>query len=242
MSNHPGFPDELFERLVALDVGAQGQRIVELSTGAAWLARGFAKRGAEAVAVVSTDELLEKARGFDDELGVRLEYVTSAPERTSLDSGSFDVVTVGQAWLWIDRTKTIREVKRLLKPSGRLVLANFDWLPLKENAVAATEALIEKYNPEWRMRGGTGVHPQMLTEVRHAGFHDVETFSFDINVSYSHERWRNRVRINAGVKANLAKDERFRLDEKLRQTLAEKFPQEPLIIPHCVWVLVGRAP
>ena len=39
------------------------------------------------------------------------------------------------------------EARRLLAPSGRLVIAHFDWLPLPGNVVEATEALIKAHNP-----------------------------------------------------------------------------------------------
>ena len=237
-----GFPPALFERLIGFGVGERGQKVLHLGTGTGALARGFAKRGCEVVGLDPSRALIEEAKRLDAAEEVRVDYVEATAERTKLDESHFDVVSVGQAWLWFDSHKAIREIKRVIKPAGTLVIAHFDWLPLPGNAVELTEKLIESYNPEWSLGGGSGMHPDAVTDVRRAGFSGLETFSFDLLVPYTHEDWRGRVRASAGVKASLAPDEVARFDEKLRRGLSEKFPDEPLQLPHCVWALIARAP
>lgn len=236
-----GFPEGLYDRLALRGIGERGQRVADLGTGTGNLARGFAKRGCEVVGVDPSKELIAEAERLDKEHGTKIHYVVSTAERTTLDESSFDVVCAGQAWHWFDRRKAVREVKRVLRPGGRLVIAHFDWIPLEGNAVEATETLIEKYNPEWDLGGGSGVHSESLTDVRSAGFVEVETFSFDVMLSFSHESWRGRVRASAGVQATLASDEVARFDENLRRLMVDSFP-EPLLLPHCVWALTCRAP
>lgn len=237
-----GFPDGLYERLAQRGIGERGQRVADVGTGTGDLARGFAKRGCEVVGVDPSEELIAEARRIDGEQGLNIHYVVSTAERTTLDEHSFDVVCAGQAWHWFERRKAVREVKRVLRPGGRLVIAHFDWIPLPGNAIAATEALIDKYNPEWELGGGTGLHPDALSDVRTAGFLEIETFSFDVVVSFTHESWRGRVRASAGVQATLEPHEVARFDENLRGLLAENHRDEPLLLPHCVWALTCRAP
>jgi SAM-dependent methyltransferase len=237
-----GFPAALFDRLATYGVGDRGQKVLDLGTGTGSLARGFAARGCEVVGLDPSPELIEEAKRLDAADGVRIHYVEATAERTMLDESHFDVVSAGQAWLWFDTAKAIREVKRILKPGGNLVIAHFDWLPLPGNVIELTEKLIESYNPEWDLGDGSGLHPEAVMDVRRAGFTGLETFSFDVLVAYTHESWRGRVRASAGVKASLAPDEVARFDEKLRRGLAEQFPDEPMMLPHCVWALVARAP
>jgi hypothetical protein len=75
-----------------------------------------------------------------------------------------------------------------------------------------------------------------------AGFSRLETFSFDLDVPYSHEAWRGRIRASAGVGASLSPDGVAAFDGELQALLAEKFPQEPLAVLHRVFAAIGKAP
>ncbi len=123
-----------------------------------------------------------------------------------------------------------------------MLIAHFDWLPLQDNVVEATEQLICKYNPEWAFAGGSGLYPDWLRDVRCEGFGEVETFSFDVAQTFSHRDWRGRIRASAGVGASMAADMVARFDESLRALLHDRFPKDPLQIDHRVWALVCRAP
>ncbi len=237
-----GFPDALYDRLGAFGVGAAAQRLLDLGTGTGALGRGFALRGCRVTGLDPSPELLAEARRLDGEAGVETRYVVGRAEETGLETASFEVVSAGQCWHWFDRPAAAAEIRRLLVPGGRLVLAHFDWIPLPGNVVAATEALIEAHNPDWTMGGGTGLHPEELADVAIAGFGDIETFSFDVAVPYRHEDWRGRIRASAGVGASLPPEAVARFDLALAALLAERFPDDPLAVPHRCFALVCRAP
>ena len=163
-----GFPAAFFERLSGFGIGLEGQRVLDLGTGAGTLARGFAFRGARVTALDLSSELEEEAKRLDAEAAVTIDYVLSPAEDTGLSGGAFDVVSAGQCWHWFERPKAAREVRRLLVAGGRLVIAHFDWLPLEGSVVRATERLIETYNPEraWRgrIRASAGVGASLPDE------------------------------------------------------------------------------
>jgi len=237
-----GLPARLFDVLAARGIGERGQKLVDLGTGVGQFARDFARRGVEVTAVDASETLIEAARRQSEKQDVRMDYVVAEAERTGLPAKSFDVVSAAEAWEWFDRPKTIREVKRLLKPAGWLVIVSFDWLPLRGNVVTATEALIEKYNPEWRWGGGTGIYPEWLRHIRAGGFSDLETFSFDVTHDYSHDHWTRRVSSSSAVRASLSPDEVHRFTETLRTALADQFPDEAVPVMHCCWVISARVP
>jgi SAM-dependent methyltransferase len=179
---------------------------------------------------------------LDREVGVTTTYIVAKAERTGLPDASFDVVTAGQCWHWFDRPQAVQEVRRLLVPHGWLVIAHFDWIPLPGNVVEATEKLIERHNPDWKLGGGRGMYPRWLTDVAIAGFHNIETFSFDVFTSYSHEAWRGRIRASAGVAASLSPERVAQFDADLQQLLQNNFPADPLAVHHRVFAVVCQAP
>jgi len=241
-THRAGFPPALLERLRAFGVGGAGQAVLDLGTGTGTLARQLAQGGATVTGLDPAAPMLDQARALDEEAGVSVDYRVGRAEHTGLADATFDAVTAGQCWHWFDRAAAAAEVFRLLKPGGRVALCHFDWLPIPGNVVAATEALILKHNPAWHMAGGDGTHGPWFADLAVAGFRDLESFSFDVDVPYSHEAWRGRIRASAGVAASLAPDQVAAFDDDHAALLAEQFPEEPLAVPHRTWALVGVKP
>ena len=244
-----GFPAELLDRLAARGIARTGARVVDLGTGTGSLARLFARRGCVVTGVDIARPLLEEARRLDTEAGVEIEYVEAPAEATGLPDGAFDVVSAGQCWHWFDRSAAAREAKRLLTINGAVVIAHFDWLALPGNVVEATQEIILCYTPPgdpshgpWRFAKGTGVYPQWLTDLQEAGFVGIETFSFDVQVPYSHEAWVGRIRASGPIAGKLEEDGVLACSRELAAMLAERFAEDPLTIPHRVWAVTARVP
>jgi len=234
-----GFPDSLFDRLRPFGVGTPGQAIVDLGTGTGTLARGFALRHCTAIGVDPDARMLAQSRVLDERAGVRVTYREATAESTGLDAGSADVIAAGQCWHWFDRAQALREVRRVLKTDGTLVIAHFDWLPLAGSLVEATEHLIVRYNPAWHLGGGKGMYPQWLPELSAAGMQNIETFSYDVSAPYTPEAWRGRIRASAGVAAlDAAMVQKF--DADLAQLIAERYPLPVLETPHRVFAIIAR--
>ncbi|BAY07074.1 class I SAM-dependent methyltransferase [Calothrix sp. NIES-2098] len=237
-----GFPNSLFDRLSKYGIGLPGQNIVDLGTGTGTLARGFATRGAKVIGIDPSVSLVEQAKQLDQAAQVQVEYRIATAENTGLPDASVDVVTAGQCWHWFDRPRAVQEVKRILRADGYIAIAHFDWIPLKANVVEATEKLIEAHNPQWKMGGGSGLHPQWLQDTAEGGFQEIQTFSYDIFVPYTHEDWRGRIRASAGVGASLTTEQVEVFDQELATLLQEKYPTPILQVHHRVWAAIAKLP
>jgi hypothetical protein len=92
------------------------------------------------------------------------------------------------------------------------------------------------------VRGDTGVYPRWLTDLQEAGFVGIETFSFDVQVPYSHEgvsRAYTRERSHRGHAGGGGVEACSR---ELATTLTARFPEDPLTIPHRVWAVTAQVP
>lgn len=234
------FPAELFTRLAALGIGLPGQRVVDLGTGTGVLARDFARGGATVTGVDIAPELLVEGRRQDAEAGVEVTYREGPAEDTGLPADSWDVVCAGQCWYWFDRDRATAEARRLLVDGGALVLCTRDYLVLPGNVCAASEELVLAYNPTWHMAGGDGTHPEWTVELERSGFAELTMFSFDVDVPFTHAAWRGRMRSCNGVGASLPDKEVAAFDADLARLLRERFREEPMMVPHRIWALVGR--
>ena len=237
-----GFPARFFKRLFSDGWVVPDDRVLDLGTGTGTIARGLALRGCRATGLDSEHPLLTEAARLDREAATGVTYVEGRAEATGLPSDSFDVVTAGQCWHWFDREKTIAEVGRILVAGGRLVIAHFDWLPLTGNVVTMTERLIEAHNPSWHLGNASGLYPPWLTDAAEGGFENLETFSFDVDLPYTHEAWRGRIRASAGIGASLPAEEVASFDAELAAMLRRHWPLEPLLVPHRVWALKAEWP
>lgn len=241
-AHRAGFPRQLFDRMAAMGLGRSGQRLLDLGTGTGTLARGFARRGCIVTGLDPSEPLLREARRMTEREAVPVEYREGRAEDVDVPDGSFDVVTAGQCWHWFDRSLAAAECRRVLVPGGSLAICYFDWIPTPGSVVVATEDLILQHNPAWSWGNGNGMYPRWTVEVTAAGFTGLESFSFDVDVPYSHEAWRGRIRASAGVAASLPPDAVAAFDAELAGILTRDFPAEPLPVPHRVWALVARTP
>ena len=234
-----GFPDSFFDRLAALGIGASGETIVDVGTGTGTLARGFALRGAKVIGIDPDGRLLDQASRLDVAASATVEYKIGTAEAIPLPDGVADVVSAGTCWHWFDGQKAALEFSRITKPGGHAVVAYFSWLPFPGNVVEATERLIEKHNRNWKFGGGIGVDFRSLPHLHAAGFSGVETFSYDLDVPYTAEGWRGRIRASAGVGGSLAPAEVEAFDAEHARLLEESFPGDLLKIPHRVFTIVA---
>jgi ubiquinone/menaquinone biosynthesis C-methylase UbiE len=237
----PGFPDSLYHRLSAAGWIASGLRTLDLGTGTGSLALGLARRGLDVVGIDPSDEMLDVARRRCVDLGLEANFVQGRAEDTGLEASRFDLVTAGQCWWWLDARLALAETARILRPGGRMVIANFSYVPTPGSVAEATEGVILTHNPEWPKAGESGLFESQVRDLDAAGFPDVESFSYLEPVVFAHEEWRGRMRACSGVGASLDHAAVQAFDRDLADLLTRAFPP-PLEVLHRVFVVSGRRP
>ena len=219
----PGYPASFWRRLDALGVGLAGQRVVDLGTGTGVVAREFARRGCGVVGVDVSAGQVDEAHRLAEGEGLRAEWVVAPAEETGLAAGSWDLVSASQCWLYFDKARAIREVKRLLAPGGRLLTCHLCWLPRVDAIARETEALVLRYNPSWTAADWAGVVPA-CPKWAEGELEVAAMFWYDEPLPFTRESWRGRIRACRGVGASLPPEEVVRLDAELAALLERIAP------------------
>ena len=103
-----------------------GMRVLDVAAGTGNVATRAAAAGADVVASDLTPESLEAGRRAAEEQGIELTWVEADAEALPFDDGEFEVVTSAFGAMFApDHRAVARELLRVCKPGGAIVLANF---------------------------------------------------------------------------------------------------------------------
>lgn len=235
------FPEALFERVLADGSVRPGSAVLDLYCGGSNFARGLAARGCALTGIDHSAPLLARAAELDRRAGVTVKQWRARVENADFPAGSFDAITAGQCWQACERPRTLALARGWLRPGGRLLIAQYEWLPLAGNVVQDSERLILGCNPGWTAHSGNGLYPLWLKELAENGYVDRRSWSLDLDVGCSHAEWRKRVCACPAV-AVLSDEARVqRLDQELMAMLGARHAREPLAVPYRLWVVSAVA-
>lgn len=142
----PEWPEEAARWLVPEDA----ELVVELGAGTGKLTRAIADLGVRVVAIEPDPRMLAVLRGRG------LEGVDGTAEAIPVGDGEADGVVAGSALHWFDLEKALPEIRRVLRPGGRL---GFGWNHRDEShpTISAMSEVIYSSRPSrqtsgWRTR------------------------------------------------------------------------------------------
>lgn len=233
-----GFPDSFFAEVKKRAWLAGAETLLDIGTGTGTLARGFAKEGLAVTGLDPAENQINAARDLDTAAGARIEYVISGAEHIPLPDHAFDRVTAGQCWHWFDPVAVVSELRRVLKPGGKVIIAYFDWVHRAGNPVDVMARLREKYNPGWKGEFPLGFYPQGPGDLMLDGFKAEDSFIYSEDVPYTHEGWRGRMRAYAGIGGSLPQEKVDAFDVEFAVALKEQFPADVMQVEHKVWAEV----
>ena len=214
----PGPPDSFYRKLHALDVGLPSQRILDIGTGTGLLARRFAAAGSHVCGIDLAEAQIRMARHAARREGIDVSFQVAAAESLPFEPASFDVVSACQCWWYFDLDRLLPEVRRVLKPDGRLAVSYFSFLPRLDPVVAASEALVLEFNPDWSGADWDGF-TNPIPRWSKPGFRLVGLFEYDEAIPFTRESWRGRMRALRGIAASLTAAEIEAFDSAHEQRL-----------------------
>jgi SAM-dependent methyltransferase len=156
---------------VARRVPLRGAAVVDLACGTGTVALAASAAGARVTGIDITPELIALGARKAEAAGVAVSWVTGDASDTGLPGRSFDAVVSNMGIIFVEPTRQVAEIVRLLKPAG--VLGFSSWVPdpdtpfYKPIVTVLGPPPASEYSPDqWGMA-------ETITERLAAGFDDI---------------------------------------------------------------------
>ncbi|HYO90032.1 MAG TPA: class I SAM-dependent methyltransferase [Pyrinomonadaceae bacterium] len=171
----PGYPQAVLKLLEEECGLSRSSVIADVGSGTGILSEMFLKNGNTVFGVEPNREMREAGeRLLGGYAGFR--SVEGTAEETTLESGSVDFITAGQAFHWFDRARARREFLRVLKPQGWTA---FLWNERKTDTtpfLVAYEKMLVEYGTDYETVNHTNIDDHVISEFFAPGRFRVKIF------------------------------------------------------------------
>ncbi len=157
VKGRPEYPPQV-EQWLRIELGiAPGHRVLDLGAGTGKFSRKLLSAGATVVAVDPVSAMLAQLRHRFPQVETR----QGSAEALPVESASLDAVVCAQSFHWFARRPALEEIRRVLKPGGRLGLI---WNVRDESVewVAALTEIIQTFEddtPRYRTQQWRSLFP-----------------------------------------------------------------------------------
>ncbi len=202
------------------DTGAGGKRVLDLGCGPGFIANALAPQVEEVLGLDPSPNMIAAARA-DAAPNARFEIGSS--EDLGAVRAPVQLVTIGRAFHWMDRRRTLSDLDPLIAPGGAIALLNDQPVdvPMNRwwrafNAVAKSFAVLDAYN-QHRASQAWVPHDEVLVG---SAFDDLRSITVYRRHDWTFERLlRNTLSRSATTKALLG-DRLPAMETALRAALA----------------------
>lgn len=165
--------DRLEKELVLSMAGVkEGERVLDAGCGTGIYSIELAKKGARVTGLDASPGMLESARAKAGRAGLKKDFIQADALKIPFPDGHFDlVISVCMLCFVKDREAALLEMKRVLRPGGRLIIALLN--------SRSPWALLRKVGGLFRKsvyNSAEFLSPRAVdSELRKAGFKEIET-------------------------------------------------------------------
>ena len=160
------YPEMFYRQILDAGLCVQGQTVLDLGTGTGVLPRNLYRYGAQFVGIDLSPEQIEQARRLAKQAGMQIDFFACPAESVDFPDHTFDVVTACQCFFYFDAKKLLPNLRRMLRPGGRLAILYMAWLPGEDPIARASEQLVLRYNPSWSGGERPGIPSNCLLKPR----------------------------------------------------------------------------
>ncbi len=177
-TGRPTYP-RLLARRVAQLVGLTGlQTVLDLGTGPGFLALDFHPFASNVIAVDPEPQMLNAARRNAAKAGKAIDFVLGSASDLGPQFGRLHLVTIGRAFHWMDRPRTLETLDALVEPGGGVALFQESYPPVPANDWhPAFQEILDHYGAEDPARDRTHANKDHETVLLSSTFAHLERIS-----------------------------------------------------------------
>ncbi len=238
-------PESLIKGLEKRGIVISGSKIADLGAGPGLLSKMLSDHGAIVDAVEPSEKLIEVGKKFvgDDP---RINFTQKPAEDTGLKENTYDIITVMRAWHWFDTDDAIKEIKRILKPGGHLIIMDSGFTSGVK--VVKKSMKIIKNNASDKQLKAAGAKEdatQMINsfpvewfdEWKYSRFDLLDLYKKDYDVTFTNEEWLGRLATVSWLAAFKEKKRKRTLDE-IKEYLDTEVSKDSHKVPHVLSVAI----
>lgn len=141
------YPGLLLDRVAELAGLERGDEVLDLGAGPGIIAIPFGQLGMRVTAVDPEPDMLAAAQEAADAAGVTLDLRLGSSFAMPPDIGPFKLVTIGRAFHWMDRERTLDDLAQIVLSNGAVALFGERHPKTAENAWQGTlDEVGERYS------------------------------------------------------------------------------------------------
>jgi SAM-dependent methyltransferase len=232
------YPDALFEKIAGAFGLGRASRVLDLGTGTGQVAIPLAGRCAEVIALDISPEMIAEARRTAESAGVtNVRWLVQPAEAISAALGQFELVTIGQAFHWMDRDEVLRRVAAALTPEGGIALLGGTTIwGAPEPWAEAVVTVVRRWLGEERRAGGVlhagtaaSNHRRFEDVLADGGFDRQETGTFHAEHAWDLDGLIGNLYSTSYCSPALLGENRAAFEADLRRTLLALQPDEQFV-------------
>lgn len=212
------YPEELFTKLYDLGIGVKDSSWLDIGTGTGVVPRGLAKYGADIVATDISNEQIDEAKELSKEY-INIKYKVCSAEDLCYEANSFDAITACQCFWYFDPKVIVPKIQSMLKPGGTFLKLYMSYMK-EETITQDSNELVKAINGSW---SGSSVAIKDLTTHY---FDNPQMETLIVELPFTRETWHGRMMASRGVMASMNEKDIMLFDQKHREMLEEKYPEE----------------